>query len=40
MICLIIGGILIFNFVVFKMASNCSRLEESMYFEEFKNNID
>lgn len=37
MVYFIIGGILLFDFVVFKMASKCSRVEERMYLEK---NID
>lgn len=37
---IIIGGILLFDFVILKMASNCSRLEEKIYYDEFKKNID
>lgn len=34
MIYFIIGLILAFNYVVFKMSSNCSRIEEKIYIEE------
>lgn len=37
---LIVGGILVFDFVILKMASRCSRIEEKMYIEEYKKNID
>lgn len=37
---LLIGGVVLFDFVVFKMASKCSRIEEKMYLDEFKKNID
>ena len=40
MVYLIIGGVLLFDFVVLKMASKCSRIEERIYVEEFKKNID
>lgn len=40
MVYLIVGGILVFDFVVLKMASRCSRIEEKMYVEEYKKNID
>lgn len=40
MVYLLVGGILLFDFVVLKMASRCSRIEEKMYVEEFKKNID
>lgn len=36
MIYLIIGCVLVFNFVVFRVSSNCSRQEERMYLEEYK----
>lgn len=34
MIYFIIGLILVFNYAVFKMSSNCSRIEEKIYIEE------
>lgn len=34
MIYFIIGSILIFNYVIFKMSSSCSRIEEKIYYEE------
>ena len=37
MIYFIIFMILLFDFVVFKMASNCSRWEEEYYLKEEKN---
>jgi len=37
MIWVVIIGILIFDFVILKMASKCSRVEEKMYLEK---NID
>ena len=40
MICFIISLILIFNYVVFKMSSNCSRMEEKIYIEEHFQNKD
>lgn len=38
MIYFIIFMILLFDFVVFKMASNCSRWEEEYYLKEEKKN--
>ena len=40
MVYLLIGGILLFDFIVLKMSSKCSRVEERMYLEEYKKNID
>lgn len=40
MIYLLIGLVLLFDFVVLKIASKCSRVEEKIYVEEFKKNID
>ena len=40
MVYLIGGFVLLFNFVIFKMASKCSRVEEKMYVEKFKKDID
>jgi len=40
MIYLLIGLILLFDFVVLRMASKCSRMEERIYLSEFKKNID
>lgn len=40
MVYLIVGSILVFDFVILKMASKCSRMEEKMYIEEYKKNID
>ncbi len=36
----IIGGVLVLDFVVLKIASRCSRIEEKMYIEEYKKNIE
>ncbi len=36
----IIGGILVLDFVVLKMASRCSRIEEKIYIDKYKKNID
>jgi len=40
MVYILILGILVLDFVLIKMASKCSRIEEKMYIEEFKKNID
>lgn len=40
MVWFVIGLVLVFDFVVLKMSSKCSRVEEKMYVEEFKKNID
>ena len=40
MVWFIIGLVLVFDFIVLNMSSKCSRLEEKMYIEEFKKNID
>lgn len=40
MVYFVIGLVLLFDFVVLKLASKCSRVEEKMYVEEFKKNID
>lgn len=34
MIRFIIGSLLIFNYVMFKIFSKCSRIEERIYYEE------
>ena len=36
----VIVAILVFDFVVFKMSSRCSRIEEKIWLEEYKKNID
>lgn len=36
----IIGGILVLDFAVLKMASRCSRIEEKIYIDKYKKNID
>lgn len=33
-------GILLFNLIIFKMSSRCSRIEENMYIKEYKKDID
>lgn len=40
MVYFIIGSVLLLDFVTLKMASRCSRIEEKMYIEEYKKNID
>ena len=40
MVWFVVGLILLFDFVVMKVASSSSRLEEKMYLEEYKKNID
>lgn len=34
MVYFIIGSLLIFNYVIFKMSSKCSKIEERIYYEE------
>lgn len=40
MVYLLVGGVLLFDFVVLKMASRCSRIEEKIYVEKFKKDIE
>lgn len=36
----IVGVIFVFDFVILKIASKCSRVEEKMYLENYKRSID
>ena len=40
MVYLLVGLVLVFDFIILRMASKCSRAEERMFVELFKKDID